>query len=83
MVWIFQSTLPAGEATGNGGSTKDIPVFQSTLPAGEATSHCKVVDSRFEFQSTLPAGEATDARFQKHQEAGISIHASRGGSDTR
>ena len=35
--WIFQSTLPAGEATGRGKSHGARWSFQSTLPAGEAT----------------------------------------------
>ena len=34
------------------------------------------------FQSTLPAGEATNIVFIVHSQQKISIHASRGGSDS-
>ena len=35
--WQFQSTLPVGEATEQGGSCARGEPFQSTLPVGEAT----------------------------------------------
>ena len=57
----FQSTLPAGGATGTGTGMRYLSVlFQSTLPAGGATMW--TLWWRFPnnvFQSTLPAGGAT------------------------
>ena len=79
----FQSTLPAGEATSSffrlyPSQSK----FQSTLPAGEATFAVLSVGSMVLFQSTLPAGEATINSANSVAILVISIHASRGGSDT-
>ena len=58
---LFQSTLPAGEATT--WPRRNIPSltgFQSTLPAGEATAPVLAIMTYYRlFQSTLPAGEAT------------------------
>ena len=56
-------------------------LFQSTLPAGEATIHMIISHLLQIFQSTLPAGEATRADVVSAYGVGISIHASRGGSD--
>ena len=58
--------------------------FQSTLPAGGATVPCfSVFPVLFLFQSTLPAGGATCDEFQVWYHKVISIHAPRGGSDSR
>ena len=57
--------------------------FQSTLPAGEATQGAALsLLANWRFQSTLPAGEATTAASAPVRSRRISIHASRGGSDT-
>ena len=63
-------------------ATKNTKGFQSTLPVGEATS--AVADATawgILFQSTLPVGEATASIIGNGVYDGISIHASRGGSD--
>ena len=78
---IFQSTLPAGEATQRSWRHCPAPQFQSTLPAGEATWQMMRRNSYWIFQSTLPAGEATAQFMGDNTGLGISIHASRGGSD--
>ena len=103
---LFQSTLPAGEATigrsaicalladfnprfprgKRQGSQKYYSMhhlFQSTLPAGEATWPPLEDEGKGQFQSTLPAGEATSRPLQGPLLTGISIHASRGGSDLK
>ena len=57
---LFQSTLPAGEATSMQGLSYASKKFQSTLPAGEATDTPRMwCSASAKFQSTLPAGEAT------------------------
>ena len=56
-------------------------LFQSTLPAREATIVVDGPVGQLEFQSTLPAREATDLDSPTLAERGISIHASREGSD--
>ena len=56
-------------------------VFQSTLPVGEATNDNSTRGSSKAFQSTLPVGEATLFARLQLSARGISIHASRGGSD--
>ena len=79
---LFQSTLPAGEATVFSSISKDMEVFQSTLPAGEATRITTLLlTATAKFQSTLPAGEATYLIWLLSPYCKISIHASRGGSD--
>ena len=81
-VAIFQSTLPAGEATYAKPAWKNPKsLFQSTLPAGEATQTHILAIKRMIFQSTLPAGEATTFYEVSKSNRCISIHASRGGSD--
>ena len=60
--FVFQSTLPAREATWSGRDSSPTWQFQSTLPAGEATiSTLRQLHMTWIFQSTLPAGEATAA----------------------
>ena len=57
--------------------------FQSTLPVGEATTLTISAESYCRrFQSTLPVGEATLTILGLALGVNISIHASRGGSDT-
>ena len=58
-------------------------IFQSTLPVGEATPIRRLdTQPTEEFQSTLPVGEATRGLANAMGRMDISIHASRGGSDT-
>ena len=61
---------------------RPLPLFQSTLPAGEATVHFLDCVLNMIFQSTLPAGEATSDIAADVGNLTISIHASRGGSDS-
>ena len=57
--------------------------FQSTLPVGEATDTARHKRaSNPIFQSTLPVGEATHVAVAVPHIDSISIHASRGGSDS-
>ena len=79
---IFQSTLPAGEATRRTTRpTVTMNYFNPRFPRGKRRR------SRWRacwwngFQSTLPAGEATFVDAPLYVIAAISIHASRGGSD--
>ena len=58
-------------------------IFQSTLPVGEATPIRRLdTQPTEEFQSTLPVGEATRRVCLCGKVGHISIHASRGGSDS-
>ena len=97
--WIFQSTLPAGEATTSGRWCRPITAFQSTLPAGEATIlnlyfpvHflISIHASRGGSDPLPPIPRASRGYFNPRFIASlsgsmalISIHASRGGSDLR
>ena len=57
-------------------------LFQSTLPAGEATViGALLVDYEADFNPRFPRGKRRDGSDGKRLPAGISIHASRGGSD--
>ena len=102
---LFQSTLPAGEATvevmkdldaltisihasrGGSDSSADIDApmtnnFNPRFPRGKRPSYPSGFCFVILFQSTLPAGEATLAYEFIKTESNISIHASRGGSDS-
>ena len=57
--FVFQSTLPAREATQERFKNALLLKFQSTLPAREATWSGRDSSPTWQFQSTLPAGEAT------------------------
>ena len=57
--------------------------FNPRFPRGKRLSAKDVVYIFPAFQSTLPAGEATRRKRCGHCLQDISIHASRGGSDTR
>ena len=80
----FQSTLPVGGATVGASDAKVRLEFQSTLPVGGATS---IIDNltaqRNAFQSTLPVGGATIICSVDIFSGVISIHAPRGGSDSK
>ena len=78
----FQSTLPVGEATRGYRYIYKSIGFQSTLPVGEATAYSAAGRPVMIFQSTLPVGEATLNDIPTLLAEVISIHASRGGSDT-
>ena len=79
----FQSTLPVGGATQVSIAPTSVIVFQSPLPVGGATmlrlcyTHLEI------FQSTLPVGGATDCLRMVAENTAISIHAPRGGSDSK
>ena len=77
----FQSTLPVQGAT-----TQIFPIFlanrfQSTLPVRGATMAASPANETDGFQSTLPVRGATPQRGNHVQNAAISIHAPRTGSD--
>ena len=79
---IFQSTLPAGEATkdeARQAADKMISIHASRGGSDKIgpTAHI----TNIQFQSTLPAGEATTVKVIFKDKHIISIHASRGGSD--
>ena len=80
----FQSTLPVGEATF---PAWPIPSsgrhFNPRFPWGKRLSSMADSEFRSTFQSTLPVGEATGRLREVCKGRGISIHASRGGSDLR
>ena len=78
----FQSTLPAGEATAQSNPTaRTRGNFNPRFPRGKRQLYNSLTPDGAKFQSTLPAGEATDPQPKRLLQAGISIHASRGGSD--
>ena len=58
-------------------------VFQSTLPVGGATVKVRQITACCRFQSTLPVGGATNDRLPGGLWVAISIHAPRGGSDSK
>ena len=79
---IFQSTLPAGEATTFSSGLPQIKQFQSTLPAGEATwLFLGRRRSRRDFNPRFPRGKRRRPPPTRPTPHTISIHASRGGSD--
>ena len=82
VVWKFQSTLPAGEATR---TCFTLPItrtdFNPRFPRGKRLNALHDTIKSEIFQSTLPAGEATSLRPSWLPCMEISIHASRGGSD--
>ena len=88
-VWIhflralcrFQSTHPAGGATGENPASSTAWLFQSTHPAGGATCGPVVSPLGIVFQSTHPAGGATRIAAGSANKTVISIHAPRGGCD--
>ena len=80
--WIFQSTLPVGEATG---LRRDYLFlrgnFNPRFPWGKRPKDRLNASCHLAFQSTLPVGEATISSVFRLFGNTISIHASRGGSD--
>ena len=81
---LFQSTLPVGEATSS--SAPLFPVgadFNPRFPWGKRQNTFSTAWNGVKFQSTLPVGEATTRILCNVDLIGISIHASRGGSDFR
>ena len=80
---LFQSTLPVGEATASVALSMTPPLaFQSTLPVGEATILSLFLTSgSINFNPRFPWGKRQFPRRREPVTAGISIHASRGGSD--
>ena len=78
----FNPRFPRGKRRKSSGPREWKKIFQSTLPAREATyHHFSKPQKDAKFQSTLPAREATDAESSLSILYGISIHASREGSD--
>ena len=77
----FNPRFPWGKRLEMGGWSSSYVLFQSTLPVGEATQSAAVPGGASQFQSTLPVGEATGSCPRPCRTHGISIHASRGGSD--
>ena len=80
---IFQSTLPAGEATEH--SNNEVAYFVISIHASRGGSDVRLIHQAAQaggFQSTLPAGEATLGGRGDCPGNEISIHASRGGSDS-
>ena len=82
MLYNFNPRFPRGKRRFSFGSRPYSYSFQSTLPAGEATPMTARSTFANIFQSTLPAGEATRGRGIRFYQMPISIHASRGGSDS-
>ena len=81
---VFQSTLPAGEATLTDSKESSAKVnFNPRFPRGKRPFCVMTTDLSLPFQSTLPAGEATQKYHLFLGEPMISIHASRGGSDMK
>ena len=79
---VFQSTLPAGEATSSSvGWMMYRSYFNPRFPRGKRPSSQASASFEVLFQSTLPAGEATGSGRCIDSVHQISIHASRGGSD--
>ena len=81
--FIFQSTLPAGEATFWTGVAPACRIISIHASRGGSDFVSVIPAVDVVFQSTLPAGEATFAGIDKVSFDDISIHASRGGSDGR
>ena len=80
----FQSTLPVGEATGTSLKTMLQRLdFNPRFPWGKRQNTFSTAWNGVKFQSTLPVGEATTRILCNVDLIGISIHASRGGSDFR
>ena len=81
---LFQSTHPAGGATSPCCCLCLSPrLFQSTHPAGGATDPICDIRSAYRFQSTHPAGGATVVDLCLFWYNHISIHAPRGGCDSK
>ena len=79
---IFQSTLPVGEATCQGlPHSRSFPYFNPRFPRGKRLYRHSFLTLNYRFQSTLPAREATVRIYLYFVIIGISIHASREGSD--
>ena len=80
----FQSTLPVGEATCDLPRAAAYFAFQSTLPVGEATMlfHGGAEWKR-NFNPRFPWGKRPSWVYNMDRRKGISIHASRGGSDIK
>ena len=79
---LFQSTLPAGEATT--WPRRNIPSltgFQSTLPAGEATCTFPLCPDSHHISIHASRGGSDVKSPPPPEPTPISIHASRGGSD--
>jgi len=79
--YLFQSTPPAREATGWGGSAEGLAVFQSTPPAREAT--IPPLDAALGGLVSIHAsrtGGDVSTRWD-YDTSGVSIHASRTGGD--
>ncbi len=80
----FQSTLPAGGATALPVGTVPILVrFNPRSPRGERRGKKVPGSNGYGFQSTLPAGGATIRIRCPSRSRKVSIHAPRGGSDSR
>ena len=79
---LFQSTLPAGEATSQPSTRRTYSsYFNPRFPRGKRRLAGGLIANHQQFQSTLPAGEATTFLLWPRVRRNISIHASRGGSD--
>ena len=73
-----------GSDRAGAGSPCEGLIFQSTLPARGATVLLDQKSAGWStFQSTLPARGATKGKEEKNDNAGISIHAPRTGSDSK
>ena len=82
MAILFQSTLPAGEATRMNPAVPLTMMISIHASRGGSDVTCHRSSLKKIFQSTLPAGEATrHCRWLSTGGQKISIHASRGGSD--
>ena len=79
---IFQSTLPAGEATTTSLASITDFIFQSTLPAGEATNTWGLHQYPTVISIHASRGGSDVLKWLTTLMPLISIHASRGGSDT-
>ena len=78
----FQSTLPAREATGEVRIIAKCRNFNPRFTRGKRPVASALAPYTIPFQSTLPAGEATTVEKKAAVSPAISIHASRGGSDS-
>ena len=80
----FNPRSPWGERRRQCNASQRANQFQSTLPVGGATSFNRRRSAAGRgFQSTLPVGGATGAFLRRRQKGSISIHAPRGGSDSK
>ena len=81
----FNPRSPWGERPARPSRLSGCNLFQSTLPVGGATrSNVQFGEGGAgTFQSTLPVGGATNTGEKAVEIIAISIHAPRGGSDTR